>query len=376
MNQKELREIRRRIRPEHNSIHHIYGCYVNGNKEIISRLDESVGLLSGEEAEKYFALLKKAMSGALGKNLLDISFATKQVMDSEEHRLLSALRKSELKDEGLREAFYRCVIDNLDMEGDNYLILLAFDAYDVPHYGKDGEKDDLGDVYKYLLCAVCPVKSGKAELGYVADEKRFHSSAAGQIVAAPELGFLWPTFDERAANIYNALFYSRGTDEIHREFIDAVFRTQVPLSAGRQKEAFDGLLSETLEADCSFDLVQSVHEQLAERISLHKESRDPEPLKLDLREMGDILENSGAAPEQVEAFCRRCEAELGEDALLQPSNLSNVHKMEIATPEVKITVDPKYSYLVQARVIEGKKYILIAADEGVELNGVAVSIPD
>ena len=40
MNQKELREIRRRIRPEHNSITHLYGCYVNGAKEIISTLDE------------------------------------------------------------------------------------------------------------------------------------------------------------------------------------------------------------------------------------------------------------------------------------------------------------------------------------------------
>ena len=39
MNQKELGEIRRRIRPEHNSIQHIYGCYVNSNKEMIATLD-------------------------------------------------------------------------------------------------------------------------------------------------------------------------------------------------------------------------------------------------------------------------------------------------------------------------------------------------
>ena len=137
MNQKELGEIRRRIRPEHNAIHHIYGCYVNTNKEIISSIDEPLGLLSKEEVEKYFGLLKKTLSGALGKNLLDISFATRQVMDSEEHRLLSALRKSELADAGLREAFYQCIIDHIDMEDQNYLILMAYDVYDVPHYGKD-----------------------------------------------------------------------------------------------------------------------------------------------------------------------------------------------------------------------------------------------
>lgn len=376
MNQKELREIRRRIRPEHNNIHKIYGCYVNSNREIISTLEESVGLLSETESEKYFGLLKKTLSGALGKNLLDISFATRQVMDSEEHRLLSALRKSELEDASLRDAFYRCILDSIDMGDTNYLILLAFDSYDVPYYGKDGEQEDRGDVYKYLLCGICPVKSGKAELGYAAEEKRFRSATAGQVVAAPELGFLFPSFDDRAANIYNALFYSRNISEIHQEFIDTVFRTSVPMSAGRQKETFDKLLSSSLDKDCSFDVVQSVHEQLGERITLHKESKDPEPLTVSVQEMGEILENSGATAEEAEAFCRRCQEEMGEDAQLRPDNLSSVRRMEIHTPEVKILVDPQYSHLVQARVIDGKKYILISADSGVELNGLPVAITE
>ena len=374
MNQKELGEIRRRIRPEHNSIQHIYGCYVNSNKEIIASLDESLGLITREEQEKYLALLKKSLSGALGKNLLDISFATKQVMDSEEHKLLSALRKCELEDAALREAFYQAVIDNIDMGEENFLILMAFDRYDVPHYGKDGNEDDRGDVYQYILCSICPVKSGKLELGYEPEEKRFHSAFAGQVVTAPELGFLWPTFDDRAANIYNALFYSKNSAVIHQEFIDAVFRTPVPMSAGRQKETFDEVLTETLDKDLRFDVVQALHEQLSERIALHKESKDPEPLTVSVQEMGDILENSGAAPEQAEAFCKRWEEELGEDAVLRPANVTSPKRMEIQTAEVKITVDPKYSYLVESRIIDGKKFLLIAADSGVELNGVNVEI--
>ena len=50
--------------------------------------------------------------------------------------------------------------------------------------------------------------------------------------------------------------------------------------------------------------------------------------------------------------------------------------MEIATPEVKISVDPKYSYLIQSRIIDGHKYLLISADAGVELNGLAVEIQE
>lgn len=374
MNQKELSEIRRRIRPERNSITHIYGCYVNGSKEIISYIDESIGMLPQEESEKYLNLLKKTLSGSLGKNLIELSFATKQVMDSEEHRLLSALRKSELKDDALREDFYRCIIDSLDMDDSNYLILLAHDTYDVPYRGKDGSPGDSGNIFKYILCAVCPVKQGKSELGFDADEQRFHSASANQIVSAPELGFMFPSFDDRAANIYSSLFYSKNTMEIHQEFIDAVFRTPAPMSAGVQRETFGAVLSEALEQECSFDVVQAVHEQLSERLLVHKESKEPQPLTVSKNEMGELLERSGMSPEQIEAFQQHCEASFGEDAELLAANIIDSKKLEICTAEVKITVDPKFGYLVETRVIDGKKYILVSADAGVELNGISVNI--
>ena len=377
MNQKELNEIRRRIKPERSSIDHIYGCYVNSNREIISYIDESLGLLSKEETEKYLALMKKTLSGSLGRNLMDLSFATKQVVDSDEHRLLSALRRTELKDALLREEFFKCIIDAVDMGEDNYLILTAFDAYDVPHYGKDGNDDDShGEVFRYILCCLCPVKTGKVQLGYVAEEKRFHNSVINQIVSAPELGFMFPSFDDRSTNIYNALFYSRNIGEIHQDFIDAVFKTQVPMSARQQRETFSAVLCETDEKPLSYDVVQSVHEQLSDRIIVHKESKDPEPLTISGAELGDILETSGLSSEQVETFRKNIDKQFGEDAELRPANIIDSKKLEICTPEVKVSVDPKFGYLVQTRVIDGRKYILISADSGVEVNGIAVNIEE
>ena len=377
MNQKELSEIRRRIKPERNNIPRIYGCYVNGAKEIISRVDESIGLLSKEEAEKYFSLLKKALSGSLGKNLIDICFETKAVMEGEEHKLLSALRNCSLDDEELREKFYEKVIETLDMDESNYLILMCCDTYDVPARAKDGEKYDSGNVFKYILCAVCPVKSGKAQLGYSADEERFRSEAMNQIVSAPELGFMFPCFDDRCANIYNALYYSRNTRDIHREFIDSVFNTEIPMSAGIQQETFGACLSESMDMKCPFDTVQSVNEQLSERVELHKESRDPEPLVISPQEMDGILENSGMKPEQIEKFNESLEAEFGRDAALSPANLTDSRKLQICTPQVKISLDPKFSYLVESKVIDGKRCIVINADAGVEINGLSADIaPD
>ena len=120
MNQKELNELRRRWKPDKNAISRIYGCFVNGNKEIVTDLDESLGMMTQEEAEKYLSLLKKALSGALGKNLIDIVFSTRQVMTGEEHRMLMELRTSGAKDARVRQAFYQKVSQSLDMGESNF----------------------------------------------------------------------------------------------------------------------------------------------------------------------------------------------------------------------------------------------------------------
>lgn len=373
MNQKELSELRRRFRPEKSAISHIYGCYVNGSREIISYLDEPMGMMPQEEAEKYLGLLKKALSGTLGRNLVDIVFSTQQVMDSDEHRFLMGLRDSQLKDGALRQSFYDKVIASLDMDGSNYLILLAHDAYDVPYKGRDGElQDDASDtVFSYIICCVCPVKDGKLELGFFSGENEFHSCAANQIVAPPELGFLFPAFDDRAANIYNALLYSKKADQLHQEFINAVFRTEPPLSAAEQREAFEGALTGALEDACSIEVVQAVHERLRDQIVQHKETKDPEPLALTAGDIGNILRDCSVPEERVSAFLERCGERLGANAVLNPVNLIESGKFEVETADAKLSLDPEHSYLLEMRVIDGRQYLLFPADS-VTVNGLPV----
>ena len=57
-----------------------------------------------------------------------------------------------------------------------------------------------------------------------------------------------------------------------------------------------------------------------------------------------------------------------------PSISTGVYHFPLETPEVKISVDPQHVHLVETRVIDGRRYILIPADNGVELNGMSVSI--
>lgn len=375
MNQKELGELRRRLRPEKCAIKCVYGCYVNGNREIVSYLDEALGRMSQEEAEKYLSLLKKALSGTLGKNLVDVVFSTEQVMDSDEYRLLSALRESELKSGEIREEFYRKVIDSLDMGDGNYVILLAYDTYDVPSRDRNGgDLDESDQVYRYILCCVCPVKDGKMELGYFPGENEFHSCVPGQIVAAPELGFLFPAFDDRAANIYNVLFYTKSADDLHQDFINAVFHAEPPMSAGEQREAFESALTGALAEDCRLEVVQAIHEQLREKIEAHRENKDPDAPSVTAGEVEDILLRQGVSEEEASAFRAQCQERFGENAVLNPENLIDSKRFQVKAGEVTVSVDPASSYLVETRVIDGVKYLLIPSGNAVEVNGLPVSV--
>lgn len=373
MTTKEIGELRRRFKSDRTNMTAVCGCYVSGSGEILATFRQSVGLMSEEDKEKYLGTLKKVLSGTQDKNLLDLSFRTAQVADSEEHRLLMHLRDSALEDEEAVRKLYDTIIHALNME-DHYLILLGQERYDVPFKAKDGaELEDSSEVFSYVACAVCPVKPGKETLSYVAEEKEFHNRSALWAAGAPELGFLFPAFDGRRTNIYNCLYYTRSAKNNHPEVVDALFKLTPPPPAEEQKATFGGLLRGALAEECRLDVVQSVQQELCERIEAHKELKSDEALVVSREEVRGVLENAGVSEEKLAKFAVSFDESFGDDALLSPRNLVE-RRTKLVTPDVVITVAPDKADLVETRVIGGVKYILIRAEDGVEVNGVDIEI--
>ena len=374
---KEIGEIRRHLCRDRSNITAIYGCYVNENKEIISQFRQSTGMMPENESDKYFALLRRTLSGSIGKNLIDITFKTSQVAGSPEHKLLMDLRQTQLKDEELLRSFYQKIIESVDMEG-NYLILMACDTYDVPFKSKDDafQKDNSDETYTYILCTICPVKQTKANLHYVPEEKIFHDGAMNQMVSAPMLGFLFPAFDNRSTNIYNALYYTKDVKQSQDALIEALFNTPVPKPAAQQKQSFEALLTTSLGEECSLDVVQTVHDQLCQRIEMHKEAKVAEPLMISKEDVKEVLSSCGVSEEHMAKFSVNYDEAFGFEADLHPKNIIDNKRFELKTPDVVIKVDPARSDLIETRIIGGIKYIMICADEDVEVNGVSITIKD
>jgi len=375
MNEREIGEIRRRVRRERSNMTAIYGCYVNNQQEIVSEYRLSTGIMSENEADRYFGLMKRTLSGTIGKNLIDITFRTEQVVSGPEHKLLMDLRKTQLNEDELRHALYQKITETVHMD-DGYLILLGCDSYDVPFKSQDDttQNDAGSEIYTYLLCAICPVKQTKGNLCYEAESKSFHDGGISQVAMAPALGFLFPAFDNRATNIYNALFYTHDSNCAHQNFIDALFRVSAPQCAAEQKKSFEALLAASLGEECSLEVVQQVHDQLCQSIAMHKESKVKEPLLISKEQVKGALASCGVSEEHVAKFSVEYDAVFGFEAELHPKNIINDKKFEIHTPDVSIRVAPERSDLIETRVIGGVKYILISAEEDVEVNGVSIHI--
>ncbi len=388
MNTKGLSELRRRLNPAYRNPTVLYGRYVSASGKTLSDFSEEIISLTEEENAKYMELFKKVLSGTFGQNLLDVEFPAACVMEGSEYRLLNRVRDSALRDEApVTELLDRIAatvpalrgaVDEQSVrekqEADNYLILLMYDAYGVPYRNSNGETDaDYSDeLFNYLLCCVCPVKQIKPTLNYASYDGRFHVGEAVWAAGAPEEGFLYPAFEERAADLYHALYYTRNSSDTRDQFIRKVFGTEPDMPAAQQTEVFRGILEETLGEECSLDVIQAVHETVREKVEIQKEDKSAETPRMSRRDVREVLTECGVSEEKASAFEERYGQCFGEKTEIPAVNLVTPKKFNVTTPNVSIQVNPDFSNLVETRIIDGKRYILVLADGDVEVNGVRV----
>lgn len=372
MNKQEVLEIRRLFTKENSRITRICGCYITAEKEKRSQIREAFASLPEEEMYKYLEIFRKTFSGTIGRNLINMEFP----MDSEEEggsqHFLLALRDSALKDEELLEMFYDTINRNY-AHPENYLILLIHGAYDIPNRGSDGaEMYDASEfVYHFVVCALCPVNLSKPALFYNESANHIESRVRDWIVGPPELGFLFPAFDDRNTNIHGLLYYAKDPEQLHPEISEDVLGCALPGTAKVQRENFQIVVQETLGDEADLETVRSIHDTLQEWAQERKEA--PEPVVIDKADVRRALEQSGVKEEKINRFDACYDRALGEKTELPAANILNTRKFEIKTPEVRIQVQPDRADLVETKIIDGRPCLVIELTDEVEVNGIRLN---
>lgn len=371
MNKKEISEIKKIFTPANCAISRICGCYVDAEKNRRTEVKGAFLSLPEEETFKYFNIFRGAMSGTVGKNLLNMDFPLAAEEEGGTQDFLLKLRDSALKDETLVEEFYDKVISSYDY-GENYYIILIHCAYDIPAKSTDGlEMNDASDyVYEFIQCIICPVKLSKAGLYYNTEANAIENRNRDWLVEAPDTGFTFPAFNDRETDIHSLLFYIKNPNQMPERLINETLGCVMPMSAKDQAQTFQGIIEEVMGDSCNFKAVKSIHENLYELLEESKDETEQFTLKPD--QIKKILENNGADEEKLKEFEKRYEGFEVQQPELILANIANQKNFEIKTYDVSIKVKPDKTYLVESRMIDGRPCIVIGVNENVEVNGITV----
>lgn len=321
MNKKDVLEIKRRFKKEACTFTRMCGCYVDADHNKITKISETFLNLDDAEYYKYLDIAKKALSGTIGNNLLELEFPLEEEATGGRQQFLMGLRESKLKNDDLMDTFYDMIIDSYDYVG-NYLILIFHDAYDVITKTSDNDKlDESEEVYEYLLCAICPVNLTKPGLGYREDENRIESRIRDWVVGMPDTGFIFPAFTERSTDIHSVMFYSKNTNEPHSEFMKVGLGCEEKQTSTEKKITFQKIINDVIGDDDDGHLAASdaVHNLLND-VLVENRNEDPDEETIGVELTTDIIKNCldeiGLDDKSRNVFIEACEEMLPEHTLV------------------------------------------------------------
>ena len=428
MNKKEVLELKKRFKKDQATFTRLVGCYVDCNREKICKFGGKFLTLEEEEYYKYLEIANKVLSGTLGNNLLNLSFPIEEEQVGGRQQILMALRDTDLEDETLLDTYYDLVIDTYDEPG-NYLILLFMDSYDVMTRTNDNNNlDESEEVYKYLMCAICPVSLSKPGLGYLESEKRIGPRIRDWVVGVPDTGFLFPAFNDRSTDIHSTLFYTKNTKEPHSEFMTNGLGCGVERTATEQKMAFHSIVRNVLgaEDENTDDVMLDIQQNLSNLADEYAECHDTEedPFILDKDVMTKVLNDSNVSEEKINRIEKSIDEAFGEklpiaenviDSKALVANELRVEKLaledqvgvltlqlneksseleerttqllekqeeidnyiaETKTYDVVLRVKPEKAAQIKSQIINGEKCLVIPMkeNENATINGVNTSV--
>lgn len=310
---RDVLELRRRLKKTECTFSRMCGCYVNSGKQVVLKFGEPFLDLEEDEFYKYLEIAKKALSGTLGNNLLELEFERTDDA-AERQQFLLTLKGSKLQNPDLLDRLYEQIIENYIYPG-NYLILTFHDVYDVMTRTTDRSKlDESEEIYEYMICAVCPVELSKPGLGYREDENRIGVRERDWIVGAPDLGFVYPAFSDRGSDTHAVMYYVKNAKESHPEFIRSVLGCEVQRTATEEKAAFESIVKnafgeEDEQADAAFIRIQrSLNDMVAES----EEDENLPPVELTAAAVSGVIAEVEMPDEIKQEIERSYTREFGE----------------------------------------------------------------
>lgn len=245
----DVYEIKKRMSPKDCNITRMRGCYVDSEKNIVTSINERFLSLPTEEFYKYLDIACAAYSKNIDNKMLSLEMTESEANSGTMKLMLQKAVQTGLKDEEAVEEIYQRIIDTYEYVG-NYLILLFYEAYDVPRIGTDGEEQgESEEVFQYVLCVICPVNLTAAGLEYNQKRNVFEPRERDWVVGKPDVAFQYPSWEERTAEYDKYTFYCATPGDMPHRFMELGLGTVSIKSATEIRNEFEKLFYNATQSE-------------------------------------------------------------------------------------------------------------------------------
>lgn len=378
MNEKELQELRRQFKWENDRfwISRLGTAYARvsyDGRDIISCQIRPFDELGEEEGELYLAAFKKALSGTFGKNLLEYEYEAGTDSENAGRDRLYAFRQDQLNDE---EQFQQLAEDIIrkGQYTDNVCIVAAACEYSVPLKTKNDEESlEDGGKYRFVLVSVHPAVLTKIGLVYDRPSNTIQRKINDdmQIETACLDAFLYPAFTDRGADVNHVLYHCKNEKSFNPDFVSGFLQCGNEVSSLDQKDGFRQVLQGMFDKRLKAETVLNLHNNITD--ALQENEEETGMLTYSKGQVRELLEASGADEESLSHFSSVYTLVM-DDRDIAAVNMTDKSRITFKTPAISLSVKNEGADKVSLKMVDGRKYLMIAVDDDIEIDGLSVSL--
>ncbi|WP_042455864.1 DUF4317 domain-containing protein [Neobacillus dielmonensis] len=378
MNKKDIANIRKQFKLDNEhilKIKEIFNVYVQKETgEIYHHVSQPFQMLEQEAQELFLANFKKVLTGHLDAKLFELKFQ-RDVEDSTQMFLFEGLQA---ESDDWKEYMLEIVTKMFAMTIYEFDTVVTFirGEYRKPTRKRGQESEEGGDdeVYysQFILCSLNKTDQPKKALTFDYVEKEFkphHFFDPIINLDSPLSGFLFPAFNDNAADVNHILYCAGKNNQPDYRFMDEVLNCEEIITAQEDKDSFDLILKEVIGDQVESQVISNVYEEIDKLVQENLEKEESEIPTLDHRDIERILTVSGV--ENVEpAKVEHAFKSVIDDERHEIKTSSLVPKtIKIETKVANVTINPKDLKYVKYITYQGKRCLLLEVDEEVVVEG-------
>ncbi|RDU38014.1 hypothetical protein DRW41_00090 [Neobacillus piezotolerans] len=378
MNNKDVSTVRKqfKIDNERLNITEIFNVYVKKEtSEIYHMESHPFGMLEQFQQELFMENFKKVVAGQLDSKLFDLKFRRGEE-GSTQTILFESLHYADTAawQEGML-AIVAKLFDGLFYEMDTVVTFIRGE-FRIQTRMRSTDSEEGGDdevfAHKFILCSLNRTDQPKSALIFDYIEKAFKASSAVDPIinlSAPMFGFLFPTFNQGAADVNHILYSAGKPNQPSPHFVEHVLSCEPINTAKEEKDNFEQVLQTLIGEKVETEVLSNIYSEINKVVKEAAEAEEIEAPMLDYHDVERILADSGVkdiTSEKVEfAFKNVLDNEKKE---IKASSL--VPKtVKINTKVATVTISPEDLKNVRYVTINGKRCLLLEVEEDAVVEG-------